>query len=79
MQMVTERGFVKRMGMKQEIGSDLDVRYGPVTIGGQEFLLPQESAETAPFGKTVTRVEIRFSDYRRFDSSSSIRFDDSGQ
>jgi hypothetical protein len=79
MQMRTEPGFVKRMAMQLEIGLNLDVRYGPVAIGGQEFLLPQESVEVSPFGKTTTRVEIRFSDYRRFDSSSSIRFDDSGQ
>lgn len=79
LQVRTEQEFVTRGTMKVEIGEDLDVRYGPVTIGGQEFLLPQESVETSPFGKTVTRVGIRFSDYRRFDSSSSIRFDDSGQ
>ncbi len=79
MQMRTEPGSVKRGIANLEIGLNLYVRYGPVTIGGQEFLLPQDSSQMSSFGKTVTRVEIRFSDYRRFDSSSSIRFDDSGQ
>jgi hypothetical protein len=54
----------------------LDVRYGLATIASREFLVPQQAVEIAPFGKTLTKAEIQFQQYRKYDSSSSITFDD---
>lgn len=76
-QMETEPASVKRGGRDLAIGMQLDLRYGPTKIGGKEFLLPREAVEIAPFGKTLTKVEIQFRDYRKYDSSSNITFDDS--
>ncbi len=58
------------------IGTQLDLRYAPASIGGHEFLLPQQAVEVAPFGKTLTKMEMQFRDYRKYDSSSNITFDD---
>ena len=46
------------------------------TIASKTFLLPQQAIEVAPFGRLLTRVEIRFQNYRKYDSSSNITFDD---
>jgi hypothetical protein len=54
----------------------LDVHYGMTTIESKEFLLPREAVEIVPFGKTQTKAEIRFQQYRKYDSNSNIRFDD---
>jgi len=78
-QMETEPASVKRGDHDLAIGMQLDLRYGPATIGGRQFLLPQQAVEIAPFGKTLTKAEIQFRDYRKYDSSSNITFDDSDQ
>jgi hypothetical protein len=44
-----------------------------------KFLLPQQATEIAPFGKTMTKAEMQFRDYRKYDSSSNITFDDVGE
>jgi hypothetical protein len=75
-QIETEPASVKRHGQDIAIGMQLDVRYGPVLIGPNEFLLPEQAVEIAPFGKTLTKAEIRFEKYRKYDSSSQIKFDD---
>lgn len=75
-QIETEPASVKRRGQDIAIGMNLDVRYGPVSIGSNEFLLPQQAVEIAPFGKTLTKAEIRFEQYRKYDSTSNITFDD---
>jgi hypothetical protein len=75
-QIETEPAYVKRIGRKIAIGMQLDVRYGPATIASKEFLLPQQAIEIAPFGKTLTKAEIEFQQYRKYESNSSITFDD---
>lgn len=75
-QIETEPGSVKRHGQSLAVGMQMDVRYGPVRIGANEFLLPERSVEIAPFGKTLTKVEIQFGQYRKYDSNSKITFDD---
>jgi hypothetical protein len=74
--METEPASVKRGTLDVAIGMQLDLHYGPVTIGSSTFLLPQNAVETAIFGKTLTKAEIRFQQYRKYDSDSSIVFDD---
>ena len=76
LQVETEPASVKRGGRDIAIGMQLDVRYGTVHIAEREYLLPLTATETAPFGKTLTKVEIRFDQYRKYDSSSNIVFDD---
>lgn len=74
-QIKTEPASVTRNGEAMAIGTELDVRYGLTTIASREFLLPRQAVEIAPFGKTLTKAEIQFQQYRKYDSSSSISFD----
>ena len=75
-QMETEPASVKRVGRDYAIGMTLDLQYRQAAIGGKGYLLPQWATETGIFGKTLTKVEIQFRDYRKYDSSSNILFDD---
>ena len=72
----TEPASVKRIGRNVAIGMQLEVRYGPAMIASKEFLLPQQAVEIAPFGKTLTKAEIEFQQYRKYESDSIITFDD---
>ena len=73
-QMKSDPASVKESGQEIALGWQLDVRYGPVTIGSNEFLLPQEAEEIVRFGKTLTKAEIKFQNYRKYDSSSVVTF-----
>jgi hypothetical protein len=75
-QIETEPASVVRNGRDMAIGVQSDIRYHPTIIAGQEFLLPQVAVETARFGDTLTKVEIDFQQYRKYESSSNIIFDD---
>jgi hypothetical protein len=75
-QMESEPAAVIRSGRNVAIGMNLDLRYGMVAIGDRQFLLPRDAVEIAPFGKTLTKVEISFTNYRKYDSDSHIKFDE---
>jgi len=75
-QIETEPASVVRRGHDVAIGVQLDVSYGPTVIGSKEFLLPQHALEIVPFGQTRTKAEIRYENYRKYDSDSNITFDD---
>jgi len=66
---------IKEQGHNIQVGEQLEVRYGPVVIDSKEFLLPQEAEEIARFYKTLTKSEIQFQQYRKYDSNSTITFD----
>jgi len=66
LQIESEPASVTRRGKQVAVGFQLDVRYGPTMIGSKDFLLPQSAVEIAPFGKTLTKAEIQFKDYRKF-------------
>ncbi len=70
----TDLGEVRRMGRRVSLGYRLDVRYGPVTIGSAQFILPQSAIQTGLFYKTWTKSEIEFREYRKYDASSVIKF-----
>jgi hypothetical protein len=74
-QIETEPASLVRDGYEQAIGVQIDILYRPVTIASKEFLLPQQAVETARFGNTLTKVEIQFEQYRKYDSDSNITFD----
>jgi len=57
------------------VGMQLDVFYEPVRVGENEFLLPHHAVLTGLFGKTLTRADIEFSEYRKYISNSTITFD----
>jgi hypothetical protein len=78
-QIETEPASVFRNGRQTAIGMQSDVRYRPTTIASKEFLLPQQAMEIARYSNTLTRVEIQFRQYRKYDSSSNITFDDGKQ
>jgi hypothetical protein len=75
-QLETAPASVIRRGRDTAIGMQLDLHYGLTAIGPKEFLLPQQAIEIAPFGKTLIKAEIRFEQYRKYDSDSNITFDD---
>jgi hypothetical protein len=71
----TEPAWAWLGGRRNEIGAQVDLRYGMATIGGKEFLVPIEAVEIARFDKTLTKADIKFKDYRKYDADSSIRFE----
>jgi hypothetical protein len=72
----TDPAAVRRRGRDVPLGYELDVRYAPATIAGQEFLLPQVAEETSLFNTRLTKAEVRFQQYRKYDTNSTITFDD---
>ena len=70
----TDFGEVMRSGRRVPMGFRLEVHYAPVTIGPQQFLLPQKVEEVSLFYKTWTKVEIQFEQYRKYDANSVIKF-----
>ncbi len=73
----TDVGRANVQGHKVKVGRRLDVRYGPVTIGEVEFLLPQTAVDSALYYKTWTKAEIDFQQYRKYEASSTVKFDES--
>jgi hypothetical protein len=74
-QMDSDVPTIKEHGHDIKIGTQLNVRYGPVTIGSKEFLLPQEAVSIARYHTRLTKAEIHFQQYRKYDSSSTVTFD----
>jgi len=74
-QIETEPASLFRDGHERAIGVQIDIHYRPTAIASKEFLLPQQAVETARFDNTLTKVEIQFEQYRKYDSSSNITFD----
>lgn len=72
----TDLGEVRRIGRRVPLGLRIEVRYAPVAIGSEEFLLPQSAVESALFYKTWTKSEIQFLQFRKYDASSTVTFDD---
>jgi hypothetical protein len=72
----TDPAEVVRKGRRVALEYRLEVRYSLATIGSLEFLLAQSAVDTALFYKTWTRTEIQFRQYRKYDASSAIRFDE---
>lgn len=59
----------KGMAMKTSI------RFAPVTIAGKEFILPTTAEDISRSEKTLTRAEVIFRNYRKYDASSAIHFE----
>jgi len=72
----TDPAFVQRRGKPVAVGTKLDVGYGLTTIASKEFLLPQEAEEVAIFDKTLTKAKIEFQQYRKYESNSTIHFEE---
>ena len=51
------------------------LEYGMVRIGSDDFLLPLRSVLQLRQGKNIVRNETVFREYRRFEASSGIKFD----
>lgn len=62
-------------GQRNAIGAQVDLRYGMASIGAKEFLVPLEAVEIARFGRTLSKADIRFRNYRKYDADSSIKFE----
>jgi hypothetical protein len=75
-QIESEPASIFRNGREGAIGVQLDVQYRPASIASKEFLLPQQAVEIARFFDTRTKVEIQFQQYRKYESNSTITFDD---
>ncbi len=59
-----------------EEGLSADVYYGPTKIGDREFFLPTRAENTSRHGSTITKAEIKFSNYRKYDASTTLKFDE---
>lgn len=57
----------------QESGWDID--YGVVTISGRDLVLPVKAVAGYREGKLLTRNEIQFAGYRKYDADSKVTFD----
>jgi len=57
-------------------GLSADVRYAPAKIGDREYLLPSQAENVSRHGGTITKAEIRFSRYRKYDAETSLKFDE---
>lgn len=51
-----------------------EIDYGQVDIAGQPFLLPVKSVGWVREGKTLTRNEIEFGDYRKYGADATVTF-----
>ena len=76
-----ESGKVARItAVSRDDGSDealtADVRYAPTRIGDREFLLPTAAENIARHGRTLTKAEITFTNYRKYDSATTLKFDE---
>jgi hypothetical protein len=57
------------------VGVEMDVHYAATEISGQEFWLPSHAVIVGQFNKTLTKAELTFSRYRRYEARSSIVFE----
>jgi hypothetical protein len=77
-----ETGLVRRIvmsgaGLPKDFGfqsSSFLLDYGMVRMGAQDYVLPLRSVFQARQGRTVVRNEAVFRDYRKFEASSEIRY-----
>lgn len=74
--MEADPAAVKQGGRDIALGYELDVRFAFTAIAGQEFLLPRIAESTALFDKTLTKAEVKFQQYRKYDTNSTITFGD---
>jgi hypothetical protein len=72
----SEAASAKLSGRDVAVGVRLDVRYGSVAIGSKELFVPVAAEEVAVFGRGLTKVEIEYGEYRKYDSSSTLTFGD---
>jgi hypothetical protein len=58
------------------VGMELDIRYAPYSIAGVSYLLPSHAILKGLFHTTLTRADIDFDNYRKYEVNSNISFDD---
>jgi|SRR5579871_976977 len=54
------------------VGLKLEVRYEPIEISGNGYLLPRHADLTGLFNTRLTRADLDFSNYRKYSSNSTI-------
>ncbi len=72
---ITRINAVSR-GVRPDEALSADVDYGPTKIGDREFFLPIRAVSTSRHGNTVTKAEIKFTNYRKYDAASTLKFDE---
>lgn len=58
---------------------DFEIDYGKVRISNEEFLLPVKSIGTVRNGKLLSKNEIEFTEYRKYQADVNIHFGDPDQ
>ncbi len=56
--------------------SGWDVTYGSVSISGRELVLPVKATVHARRGKNLSRNELQFTGYRKYETDSTVTFSD---
>ncbi len=77
-----ETGLVRRLimsgtGLPKDFGlqsPSFSLEYGMVRVGSQDYLLPLRSVLQVRQGRSLVRNEAVFRDYRKFEASSEIKF-----
>ncbi len=59
-----------------DVGMELDIRYAPCNIAEASYLLPSHAVLRGLFYTTLTRADIDFHNYRKYEVRSNITFDD---
>jgi len=78
-----ETGMVRRLTIEGDglpptfplQSPSFNLEYGMVRIGSEDYLLPLRSTMQVRRGKIIERNESVFREYRRFEASSGIKFD----
>jgi len=76
-----ETGMVLRLTSESIPGGSpfafrTEIQYAPADIAGHTFLLPLTVENLSVNGKTLTKADLRFENYRKYDASTSIHFED---
>jgi hypothetical protein len=74
-QIATDPGVTYRNNRPLPVGMKLDVVYETTRIGDSEFLLPRTAELTGLFNTTLTRGDIGFTRYRKYETNSTVTFD----
>jgi hypothetical protein len=59
-----------------DVGMELDIRYAPYSISEASYLLPSHAVLKGLFYTTLTRADIDFHNYRKYEVRTNITFDD---
>ena len=58
------------------IEMNTSIRFAPTYIGDRQFQLPQKAEDISRSGSHITRASVSFGNYRKYEASSDIHFEE---